>query len=86
MSSFFAGREGTCFPFFTCEVKCGTQALDIGDRANTNSMTIVLRGVVELYRRAGRVMDVHRRILGFSISHDDKNVRIYAQIFHEPLS
>ena len=77
VSSFFAGREGTCFPFFTCEVKCGTQALDIADRANTNSMTIVLRGVVELYRRAGRVMDVHRRILGFSISHDDKNVRIY---------
>ena len=40
-------------------------------------MTIALRGMVELYRRAGRVMDVHRCILGYSISHDDKSVRIY---------
>src|SRR5271155_1179652 len=77
VSSLYTAREGTCFPFFTCEVKCGKQALDIADRANTNSMTIALRGVVELYRRAGCVMDIHRRFLGFSISHDDKNVRIY---------
>jgi hypothetical protein len=77
VSSFFAAREGTCFPFFTCEVKCGKQSLEIADRANTNSMTIALRGMVELYRRAGHVMDIHRRILGFSISHDDKSVRIY---------
>jgi hypothetical protein len=77
VSSLYTAREGTCFPFFTCEVKCGKQALDIADRANTNSMTIALRGVVELYRRAECVMDIHRRFLGFSISHDDRNVRIY---------
>src|SRR5256714_414314 len=77
VSSFFTGREGTCFPFFTCEVKCGKQGLDTADRANTNSMTIALRGVVELYRRAGRVMDVDRRFLGFSISHDDRLIRIF---------
>ncbi|KIW58786.1 hypothetical protein PV05_03283 [Exophiala xenobiotica] len=77
VSSLFTGREGTCFPFFACEVKCGKQALDIADRANTNSMTIALRGVVALYRRAGRAIDVHRRFLGFSIAHDDGNVRIY---------
>jgi hypothetical protein len=46
VSSLYTAREGTCFPFFTCEVKCGKQALDIADRANTNSMTIALRGVV----------------------------------------
>lgn len=67
-----------CFPFLTCEVKCGKQALDIADRPNANSMTIATRARVELYRRAGRVSDVHRRVAGFSISHDDKSVRIYA--------
>ena len=76
-SSMFSAREGMCFPFLTCEVKCGKQALDLADRPNANSMTIAVRGVVDLYRRAGRAADIHRRILGFSISHDDKLVQIY---------
>ena len=77
-ASWFTTRDGMMFPFFTCEVKCGKEALAIADRANTNSMTIALRAVVELHRQAGDVMAVHRRILGFSISHDDGIVRIYA--------
>ena len=46
-------------------------------RANINSIIIALRGVVELYRRVGRVTDIYRRILGFSISYDDKSIRIF---------
>ncbi|KAF7511088.1 hypothetical protein GJ744_005319 [Endocarpon pusillum] len=65
------------FPFFTAEVKCGKEGLDVADRANTNSMTIALRAVVELYRQAGEVTKVHRETLGFSISHNDGSVRIY---------
>ncbi|KAK5069418.1 hypothetical protein LTR51_008668 [Lithohypha guttulata] len=76
-ASVFTTRDGMMFPFFTCEVKCGKEALAIADRANTNSMTIALRAVVELYRQADNAMAVHRRILGFSISHDDGIVRIY---------
>ena len=76
-ASLFVACHGTLFPFFTAEVKCGKEALDIADRANTNSMTIALRAVVELYRQAGEVMKVHRQTLGFSISHDDGSVRIY---------
>ena len=76
-ASLFVACHGTLFPFFTAEVKCGKEALDIADRANTNSMTIALRAVVELYRQAGEVTKVHRQTLGFSISHDDGSVRIY---------
>jgi len=65
------------FPFFTAEVKFGKEALDVADRANTNSMTIALRAVVELYRQAGEITKIHRKALGFSISHDDGWVRIY---------
>ncbi|KEF50809.1 uncharacterized protein A1O9_13139 [Exophiala aquamarina CBS 119918] len=41
-------------------------------------MTIALRGIVDLYRKANRSSEVHRRALGFSISHDDNSARIYA--------
>ncbi len=76
--SFCTAREDIYFPFFTSEVKCGKQALDLADRPNAHSMTIAARGVIDLYRKIGRPMEVHRRILGFSISHDDRIVRIYS--------
>jgi hypothetical protein len=41
-------------------------------------MTIALRGIVDLYRRVSRASEVHRRALGFSISHDENGIRIYA--------
>ena len=65
------------FPFFTCEVKCGLGGLDIADRQNANSMTLSMKGLVELFRFVKRENEVHRKILAFSISHDDKVVRIF---------
>jgi len=75
--SCYTAREDIYFPFLTSEIKCGKQALDLADRQNAHSMTIAVRAVVELFRKVGRAMEVHRNILGFSISHDDKTVRIY---------
>ena len=65
------------FPFFTCEVKCGAAALDIADRQNAHSMTIAVRGIVELYRAVKREKELNREILAFSISHGHRSVRIY---------
>lgn len=65
------------FPFLTCEVKCGEVALDIADRQNAHSMTLAVRGVVELYRAVKREEELHREILAFSISHDHTAVRVY---------
>lgn len=76
-ASLFTARYGMLFPFFTAEVKCCKEALEIADRANTNSMTIALRAVVEVYRQANMVTAIHRKTLGFSISHDEGTVRIY---------
>jgi hypothetical protein len=70
------------FPFLTCEVKCGAAALDVADRQNAHSMTLAVRGVVELFRLVGREKELHREILAFSISHDDRTVRIYG---HYPI-
>jgi hypothetical protein len=65
------------FPFLTCEMKCGSAALDVADRQNAHSMTIAVRAVVELFRYVKREKELHQEILAFSISHDHSSVRIY---------
>ncbi|KAJ5556048.1 hypothetical protein N7513_003690 [Penicillium frequentans] len=70
-------REDMYFPYLTAEIKCGNQALELADRQNMHSMCIALRAVVSLCQAAGCTEEVHRRILGFSISHDLGGLRIY---------
>ncbi|KAI0908887.1 hypothetical protein F4823DRAFT_465847 [Ustulina deusta] len=76
-TSYFMATWQMFFPFLTCEVKCGAAALDIADRQNAHSMTLAVRGVVELFRMVKREKELHREILAFSISHDHRTVRIY---------
>ena len=73
----FMATEWVLFPFLTCEVKCGQEALNIADRQNAHSASTAVNGVVELYRAVSRQDEVDKRILAFSISHDERNVRIY---------
>jgi hypothetical protein len=76
-TSIFMATWQMYFPFLTCEVKCGAAALDIADRQNAHSMTLAVRGIVELFRLVNREKELHREILAFSISHDHETVRIY---------
>ncbi|EDN02438.1 conserved hypothetical protein [Histoplasma mississippiense (nom. inval.)] len=76
-TSFFMATDTMHFPFLTCEVKCGEVALDIADRQNAHSMTLAVRGVVELFKLVKREKEVDREILAFSVSHDHTAVRIY---------
>ena len=76
-NSFFMGTWYMYFPFFSSEAKCGAAALDMADRQNAHSMTLAVRGVVELFRLVKREKVLHREILAFSISHDHRSVRIY---------
>ncbi|KAH6632476.1 hypothetical protein F5144DRAFT_252566 [Chaetomium tenue] len=75
--SFFMATYYMYFPFLTCEVKCGAAALDIADRQNAHSMTLAVRGIVELFRAVKREAEVNRKILAFSVSHDHRSVRLY---------
>jgi hypothetical protein len=75
--SLFMATYYMYFPFLTCEVKCGTTGLDTADRQNAHSMTLAVRAIAELFRAVKRGHEVHRQILAFSISHDDRSVRIY---------
>ena len=76
-TSIFMATWQMYFPFLTCEVKCGATALNIADRQNAHSMTLIIRGIVELFRLVKREKELHREILAFSISHDHETVRIY---------
>jgi hypothetical protein len=76
-TTYFMTTTRMYFPFLTCEVKCGAAALDVADRQNAHSMTVAVRGIVELYKAVKREKELHREILAFSISHDHRSVRIY---------
>lgn len=75
--SLFMATYNMYFPFLTCEVKCGTAALDVADRQNAHSMTLAVRAITELFRAVKRGEEVNRQILAFSVSHDHRSVRIY---------
>ncbi|MCJ1425257.1 hypothetical protein MMC29_003145 [Sticta canariensis] len=70
------------FPFLTAEVNCGNEALNIADRQNAHSAAVAANAVVELYRLVSRQDELNRKILTYSISHDNQAVRMYG---HYPL-
>ncbi|KAJ5101064.1 hypothetical protein N7456_007116 [Penicillium angulare] len=73
----YTAREDMYFPYLTAEIKCGNQALELADRQNMHSMCIALRAVVSMCQAAGCTEELHRRILGFSISLELDGSRIY---------
>ena len=76
-TSFFTATYRIFFPFLTSEVKCGASSLDIADRQNAHSMTLAVRGVIELFKLVKREKELDHEILAFSISHDHRMVHIY---------
>jgi len=76
-SSLFAATYQMYFPFLTCEVKCGDGGLDVADRQNAYAQSTILRGLYSLFRIVGRERELHREINGFSLSHNDEDVRIW---------
>lgn len=76
--SYFMATDEMYFPFLTAEVQSSfSGSLVVADRQNAHSMTVAVKGIVELFRAAKREKELHRQILGFSISYDALAVRIY---------
>jgi hypothetical protein len=76
--SLFISTYYMYFPFLTYKVKCGAATLNVADQQNAHSITMAVRGVVELLRLIKREKELHREILTFSVSHDHRTVRIYS--------
>ncbi|KAF2453118.1 hypothetical protein BDY21DRAFT_388313 [Lineolata rhizophorae] len=75
--TFYTATSQMYFPFLTSGVKCGHDGLEVADRQNAYAQSIVLRGLHSLFKLVGRESELHREINGFSISHNDCEVRIY---------
>lgn len=75
--SYFRATYNMYFPVLTCEAKCGTTGLEVADRQNAHSMTLAVRGIVELFRLAKKENNLHRELLTFSVSHDHRSVKLY---------
>lgn len=75
--SLFLATWRTFFPFFTREAKGGTGDLDVADIQNAHSMTMAVRGIIELFKIVNRENELHRELVAFSISHDAKYARLY---------
>ncbi|KAH0493457.1 hypothetical protein TgHK011_000125 [Trichoderma gracile] len=71
--SFFKATPHVYLPFLSSEMA----SLDVADRRNAHSMTLAVQGVTLLFYIVGREQELHRQILAFSVSHDDRSVRIY---------
>ena len=82
--------EDVYFPFLMCEVKSGDQAIMRADRQNAHSSSLAVKAIVQLYRAvppldeprsenraSSRVMELDKKILAFSISHDCSVAKIY---------
>lgn len=65
-----------------CEAKSGIGELDVANKQNAHSMTMAVQDIVELFKLVHCEEELHRKILVFSISHDDKTIRIYG---HYPI-
>ena len=76
-TTYFIAITRIYFPFLTYEVKYSATALNIADRQNAYSITITVRGVVELYKAVKRKKELYREILAYLISHNYRSVRIY---------
>jgi hypothetical protein len=76
-SSRIAATYNMYLPFLSSEVKCGAAGFDIADRQNAHTQSVVLRGLHTLFCSVGRQNELHREINGFSISHNDMEVRIW---------
>jgi hypothetical protein len=69
---------GRCtFHFLRARSKCGAAALDVAGRQNAHSLTLAVRGIVELFRLVKREEELHQEILLSSISHDNEAVRMH---------
>lgn len=83
LQSHFMANYRIFFLFLACEVRCGNTGLLPAERQNAHCMTLAVRGVVGLFRLVGREQELHRRIVAFSITHNNRFVTLhgyYAEI------
>ena len=71
------------FPFLIFEIKCGNEGLNYADRQNMHSCSVAVKAILKLEQKADQYRENKQfesflgKILVYSISHDQKDARIY---------
>lgn len=76
--SFFMATSEMFFPFLTCEIKGDSEVFDVADRRNAHSMTVAIRAVALLHQLCNQQGQIHGKMLGFSVSHNNEHICAYA--------
>lgn len=69
--------ENMYYPFLICEVKGSDRAIQEAERQSMHSASIAVRAVVQLYQNISAANEVDRKILAFSVSHNNTTVNIF---------
>lgn len=77
MSSFTAS-DNIYFPFLTCEAKSPREAIAYAENQNAYAMLVAISSTIDLFRAAKMERSAHRKVLGFSISYNDKTAVVDA--------
>jgi hypothetical protein len=68
------------FPFLTSKAKYGASALEIANRQNAHTQTVLLRSLFELFRLVGRESELYTIPNGFLFSYSNVDMRIWAHL------
>lgn len=69
--------ENMYYPFLICEVKGSGRAIQEAERQSMHSASIAVRAVVQLYQNISAANEVDRKILAFSVAHNNTQVKIF---------
>lgn len=72
--SSFVSMDDMYFPFLTCEAKSSNEPIFLAENQNAYSMMVAVSSTFKLFKAAKMEKRVHRRVLGFSISYDNRYV------------
>nr|POE59393.1 hypothetical protein CFP56_24662 [Quercus suber] len=70
--------QGMMFPFYLCEPKCFDKSIEKSELQALHSASVASNAVTELYKKFSAADELHRHILAFSMSHNQRVVKIFA--------
>jgi hypothetical protein len=69
--------ENMYYPFLLCEVKGSDRPIQEAERQSMHSASIAVQAIVQLHRKICATEEVNRKILAFSVAHNNSEVKIF---------
>ncbi|KAK1045246.1 hypothetical protein LTR74_018188 [Friedmanniomyces endolithicus] len=69
--------ETMMFPFYICEAKCFDRSIEESELQALHDASVACSTVIKLYQKVLAAAELHRRILVFSVSYNQRVVKIF---------